>query len=264
MTSLEVRRAANGAVAVLAHLPLPPVPAKVARHMSELAAYAASRATWQAANPDQREDLWVGHPPRIPALISTERADAERAASVLAVELAPVAFDAFRAWLGVVNAAVRNPQPQADFGVRCLGLFATLDDLPTGCFTADARRDLPAFFPSAADIRAAVEPGANTMRRMSATLDAALAPMPASPPQPAAPGPAARTQAEIDAVRAQVSAFVATTRHAPEPRATASRSKAILLSDGALLAQLEHSANGGNRVSAFRAEHLRRKMGAAT
>lgn len=256
MTHAVARRAVNGSVVIPQSLPVPPMPAKVAAHLRDLRAFTDARETWRGSHPSEREDGFVGMAPRMPALIAAERAEAEVALRDLDREAAPVSLDAFRAWLGPVNSAVRNPQGEQDFAVRCLGLFAMLDDLPAGCFTAEARRTLPAFFPSAADIRAAVEPGAGHLRRARDVLAKALRGDQAEPADDAGQHQPA-TQAEIAAVKAKVRAFLAETT-APTAAAVRASGKPAPLSDGALEAHYAALAAQGNAAAAIRVKAYQR------
>lgn len=259
-TDIATRRAANGAVAIPHALPMPPVPEPVAAHMRHAELHAEARAAFAAASPEERETMFVGSAPALPVLTGQVRRDAEIAEAALARETSPVTAAMFRAWLGPVNAAVRNPQPQADFEVRCMGLFTLLDDLPAGAFTAEARRALPAFFPSAEDIRKAVEPGARRLRATLATLRDALA----AKPQQDAQQPVREPQHVRDAMAEQARLLAAELRAAGAEREAAGRqpARAVHLSDGALLARYERLASEGNFAAAARAAALRARLGA--
>lgn len=247
------RRAASGAIAIPPTIALPPLPAAVAAHIGHVEAHADALARCRAASPDEREAIHVGLAPTAPRLSPGDAAAAERALDALARELAPVTLEALRAWLGPVNAACRNPQPREDFEVRCLGLHALLDDLPNGAFTGEARRALPAFFPSAEDVRRAVQPGAN---RLGATRLALAASIAASVSEQAEgrAEPITRTAEEIAAVSAKVRAFVAEVqeREAQERRPAADR--LATLSEGALMEHYRRLAENGNKAAAFRVQ----------
>jgi hypothetical protein len=257
MTALTARKP-DTALAIPQALPAPPVPASVAGFARAVQLHAEARAAFAAASEAEREQMFVGSPPRPPMLAERERAEAKRAADAIAWQLRPVPPALFRAWLGPVNAAVRNPQGAEDFEVRCAGLHALLDDLPAGCFTAEARRALPAFFPSAEDIRRAVEPGARRLRALADALTASLAPVPG----PTLPGSAAPpSPEERAAMLAQARQVAAELRANADAREAGDRpaAKAVPLSDGALLALYEAMGDAGKH----RAAVLRRRLAAA-
>lgn len=262
-----ITRAGSGAIAIPAHLPLPELPDAVALYLAAVEEHKRSRSRFYAAAPEDREGMWVGAVPSRPALANSERGACERAAAHLANAMAPVSRQLFRAWLRPINAAVRNPQGEEEFEGRCLAMHALLDDLPSGCFTSDARRYLPGFFPSAADIRSAVEPDARKLRQAADALAAAMAPPREVAPQAEAPrGP--RTIEEITAARAKVQEAVAHFRQVAEDR-DAARPKAqpvraVPLSEGALLAQYDRMAREGNAAAGMRAQALRARLGVAT
>lgn len=262
MTTALAHRSASGAIAIPATLPAPPVPAAVASFVSALAVHADQRAAFAAASETEREDLFVGSAPRPPMLRGADRDEAKRATAHMARQIAPVPHAVFRAWLGPVNAAVRNPQGAEDFEVRCAGLHALLDDLPVGCFTADARRALPAFFPSAEDIRRAVEPGARQLRGLAAALDAALIP---PQPQPAEDDSRPPSPDEIAAMQAKAKQVAAELRGMAAEREMGDRApaRAVPLSDGALLERYDALAAQGNGAAKLRAAALRRQIGEA-
>lgn len=84
-----------------------------------------------------------------------------------------VAPQTVAAWLKVVNAAVRNPQTKEDFQAKAAAIAMVCDGLPEACFTAESQRQAMAkwqFFPSAADVVAAVQPIADEWRRKAAAL----------------------------------------------------------------------------------------------
>jgi hypothetical protein len=258
MTALAARNP-DTAPAIPETLRVPPVPASVAGFARAVQLHAEARAAFAAASEAERERMFVGSPPRPPMLAERERAEAQRAADAIAWQLRPVPSALFRAWLGPVNAAVRNPQSAEDFEVRCAGLHALLDDLPAGCFTAEARRALPAFFPSAEDIRRAVEPGARRLRALADALAASLAPVPGPTlPEPAA-SPSPEERAAMLAKARQVAAELRANADAREARDRPA-AKAVPLSDGALLALYEAMGEAGKHRAAL----LRRKLGADT
>lgn len=198
----------SGAVFIPARVEAPALPPKVATFLQASEAYATARAKWQSLPPEAREDVFVGIPPTAVVLTDGEASEVARAEAHLAAQLNPILMAQFRLWLAPVNAAVRNPQSEEDFAVRCQGLFGMLDDLPAGAFTAEARKALPGFFPSAADIRQAVEPGARRLLSLIAGLRAAQRPVePKGSDIPEAR--AERTPEEIAEVKAKVAAFMA-------------------------------------------------------
>lgn len=252
-TTAMVRRSASGAIAIPPTLALPPLPPAVAAHITAVATHADALARHRAASPDEREAMHVGLAPTVPRLSAGDVAAADRALDALARELAPVPLETLRTWLGPVNAACRNPQSQEDFEVRCFGLHALLDDLPNGAFTADARRALPAFFPSAEDVRAAVQPGANRLLATKTALAASIAAS-AKPADTGRQEPVTRTAEEIAAVSAKVRAFVAevSDREAQQRRPAADRP--ATLSEGALMEHYRRLAENGNKAAAFRVQ----------
>jgi hypothetical protein len=96
-------------------------------------------------------------------------------------------------------------------------LLALLDDVPAGAFTHEARKRLPAFFPAAEDIRAAVRPDAErlALRRdaLRDTLGAATA-APEPEPKIERPSPEQMEQNRraVAALRAENAAMTGTTR----------------------------------------------------
>ncbi len=82
--------------------------------------------------------------------------------------LGQVEPDTVRRWLFPLNAAVRNPLSADDFNTRAAAIAVAVSDLPSCVFTAPSQREALAtfqFFPSAADVRALLEPLANELRR---------------------------------------------------------------------------------------------------
>ena len=142
----------------------------------------------------------------------------QRAIGEVKERLQPISLALLRLWLAPANAASRNPQSEGDFAIRCHGLIALLDDLPAGAFTQDARRVLPGFFPSAADIRQAVEPDARRLRALLAGLEAVQ--RAAAPKRRDMPEPRGERSAEaLAAVQRTVAAFTAErSRSADLPR----------------------------------------------
>lgn len=254
------RRAASGAIAIPPTVALPPVPPALTAHLSAVAVHAEAVARWRAATELERAAMHIGPEPQLPALTEDEAAEVARARDALDRELVPVSLEVLRAWLGPVNAAVRNPQTREDFEVRCFGLHALLDDLPNGAFTGDARRLLPSFFPAADDIRKAVQPDANRLSSLKAAIVAATERRAAPTSGQAKPPPP--TADEIAAVKAKLAvheASMAESQAAMRDHRPATRPNH--LGDRALLAHYEAAARAGNRVAAFRAEQLRQRVG---
>jgi hypothetical protein len=256
MNALAPRNA--NAIALHQHLPEPPLPRPVADHLDRLKAHAAERAAFAAATERQREEMFVAAPPALPALRPDERAEVVRGVEYLERHTGPVTMPQLAAWLAPINAAVRNPQSREDLQLRVAALHELLADLPAGCFTQQARRDLkPEWFPSAGEIRAVVEPGA---RQMRATLDALR--RLAAPPKPAEPEPdrMPRTPEEIAAVQAKAREAIAALRAQEVERAKVP-AKALPLSDGAMLAHYRRLAAEGNAAAAFRAAQIEQRLG---
>lgn len=185
MSTTVAHRRPGAAVAIPERVTLPPTPPPVVVHEQGVAQWNAARRRWGAAAEREREGMFVGLPPRPPVLRPDERRAAETALVQMAPMLAPIDLPGLFAWLGPVNAAVRNPQSREDFDLRCRGLHALLDDVPAGAFTHEARKRLPAFFPAADDIRAAVKPDAERLvLRRSALQDALGAATAAPEPEP--------------------------------------------------------------------------------
>jgi len=251
---------ANLASSVPARLPVPPLPDAVRIYLRALETERADRVRFAAASPDDRERIHVAAA-MVPILSDADRTAAEAAARAIHGETSPIDLRAFLAWLEPVNAAVRNPQPREDFAARARGLYQMLDDLPRGAFTADARRALPAFFPSAADIRSAVEPGANLMLATLRAIQAATATRAATTPNDAPERPAPRTDAERAAARDKVAMirtelFAAITSDLTRGEARPVRRSPV--DDATLLDIYERLAAQGNRAAATRAASLRR------
>lgn len=203
-----ITQRSTGALVIHARIEAPPLPDKVAAHVRAVVAIAAERERFYTLSLEARENAFVPRLPPAPALSSAELDLVQRAIGDVEERLQPISLALLRLWLGPVNAGVRNPQSEADFAVRCHGLIELLDDLPAGAFTQDARRVLPGFFPSAADIRQAVEPDARRLRTLLAGLEAAR--RGASPKLREVPEPRGERSAEaLAAVRRTVAAFTA-------------------------------------------------------
>lgn len=101
-----------------------------------------------------------GHRVDPPKLRGDEWQEAQRAADAIDAMLQPVTYPLMLAWLTPINFACRNMQQPDEFSARVSAMTEMLCDLPGAAFTAEARRrmDSNGFFPSAHDIRQAVEP----------------------------------------------------------------------------------------------------------
>lgn len=249
--------AKRGHEAVPERLQMPSLPDAVRIYVNAAQTEAEQRARFIAASPEERERMHVS-PAMVPVLSERDRSDAEAAAQAIQAQLAPISLAAFRAWLAPVNAAVRNPQEEDEFALRCSGMHMLLDDLPRGAFTAEARRKLPAFFPSAQDIRDAVEPGGKrllaTQRAIRKALDAKSETVSRDPMPEERRG--ARSMDEILAVKAKVAAFKAEVE-ANAPLPPKPKAQPRYLSDGQLLAQYEILAREGATEEARAAAKLR-------
>lgn len=257
MNALAPRNA--NSLALPQQLPEPPLPRPAAEHLQRIRAHAAERAAFAAASEREREGMFVAAPPALPALRPDERAEVIRGIEYLERQTGPISLPQLAAWLAPVNAAVRNPQSRDDLQLRVTALHELLADLPAGCFTIQARRDLkPDWFPSAGEIRAVVEPGARHLRASLAALRRL-----AEPPQ-AAPSsstePVARTPEEIAAVQAKARALMAEMRARQEQERRAP-AKALPLSDGAMLAHYRRLAAEGNAAAAVRVAQIEQRMG---
>lgn len=213
--------------------------------------------------------MYLGSRPIPPALTGPDRDAAVQAIRAMDGPLSPVTLAQLGDWLAPVNLASRNPQPEREFAARVRGIAAMVDDLPCGAFTAETRRSLPGFFPSADDVRKAVEPEARRLRAKADALDAALWQQPQQDDRPQ-PRPE-RTPEEIAAARASVQAFMAERNAATQERVQL-EAKARPLSEGHLILQYEmiiaeakklgqihnpHAAMAQMRLNALRAKHRR-------
>lgn len=250
----------SGATAIPQHLPTAAMPLAAERYIVAAIAREAERAAFAAATREQREVMHVSPLPRRPDLAPAERAECLRGAEYLARQMQPVSLGHLAAWLSPINASVRNPQSRDDLAVRVRALHEMLGDMPAGAFHVAARRALsPDWFPSAGEIRAAVEPEARKMRANAGWLRS----LAAEPEPERAPVPAYPTDAERDAMRAAATARMAELRAAAGERERGKRGvagKALPLSDGALLTHYERLAEQGNRAAAARADAIRAKM----
>lgn len=246
--------AAKGAAAIPPHLPMPVLPAPIRQYLRDAEAYAAERARFYVATPEERERMHlIG--PKMPRVSKAEREEVNRVLIQMTEQLAPVSLATLCAWLAPVNAACRNPQPREDFEIRLRGIFTLCEDLPVGVFTADARRSLPEFFPSAGDVRKAVEPNARKLRAAADALERALVPPPPAPPieerRPSTPEEIAVVQAKARAVAAEL--------RDQEPLEMR-RMREARVSSAALLAAYERAAAQGNQAAATRAALLREQI----
>lgn len=159
-------------------------------------------------------------------------------------------------FLRPIAAAVRNPPSEQDFKAKVAALAmamptATAEILSKQWLQAEAMKKCQ-FWPSVADLAEIIQPEINDARRQQAeTL--------ALPYQPQRlrdlPPPE-----EVAAVKAKLEAFAKEMANSEQglPKATI---KPAFVPDHALLAAYEEAAARGNRAAAYRAEHLRRKLG---
>jgi hypothetical protein len=247
-----------------------PLPGPVETYIKAVAAFADQHARWMAASPEEREGMYLGSRPVPPALTGPDRDAAVQAIRAMDGPLSPVTLAQLGDWLAPVNLASRNPQPEREFTARVRGIAAMVDDLPCGAFTAETRRSLPGFFPSADDVRKAVEPEARRLRAKADALDAALWQQPQQDDRPQ-PRPE-RTPEEIAAARAKVEEFMAERNAATATQREAMPAMARPLSEGHLILQYEkiiaeakklgqihnpHAEMARMRLNALRAKHAR-------
>lgn len=155
-----------------------------------------------------------GHRSPPPLLAAPEWEEAQRAADALDAMLHPVTPGIVAAWLMPINLAARNPQSTEQFELRARAIAELVADLPAAAFTAEARRKLgTGFFPSAQDVREAVEPVAGEWRRKRDALRGlrrAVASKPAAPDPIETPEEKASyaelNRATVEALKAEVAA----------------------------------------------------------
>jgi hypothetical protein len=187
------------AVAIPAAAPAPTLPPLVASYLRDVEVYADQRAAWAKAeeaarfrrsgDPDPREQVFVGKPPALPALDEAGRAVAKAALEAYDAALLTLTPELLTAWLLPLARVVRNRPSGQDLVAMVRQLVEVLDDLPAGAFTAETRRRLEGdWFPSAGEIRRAVEPEAARLRDMAKLLREVsrppVAPRPALPIEP--------------------------------------------------------------------------------
>jgi hypothetical protein len=176
-----------------------PVPPAVSAYLRGMAAHAAEREAWAKAeeaarfrrsgDPDPREQVFVGTPPALPVLDDASRLMAEAALRGFDGALAAVTPEVLFLWLSPIAQVVRNPVPPSALAENVRALHGLIDDLPAGAFTEETRRALEAdWFPSAGEIRRAVEPEAKRLQDMADLLRKVTRP-PAPPPKPITPPP---------------------------------------------------------------------------
>jgi hypothetical protein len=182
-----------GTVAIPDENLAPMVPRAVRAYLADCVVVRDQRATWEKAeetarfrrsdDPDPREKLYVGRIPTLPVLDEVGRMIAEDALQDCQRALAPVTRDVLFMWLSPLAQVVRNPIPPAMLAENVRALFALLDDLPVGAFTTETRKRIEGdWFPSAGEIRRAVEPEAARLRDLASVLHEVSKP-PATPKQ---------------------------------------------------------------------------------
>ncbi|WP_160119897.1 hypothetical protein [Rhodovarius lipocyclicus] len=158
-------------------------------------------------------------------------------------------------WMRPINAAVRNPQGQQDFAARVAAITEFCHGIPACLFTPEARKEVllsaDGFFPSAANVLAAVQPGHNDLKREARHLRNMTAP--ASQPQRQAQADAAQLAREAEANMAKVAQL----RAEADERARASRpairaSKSRVLTPDELRMAYEPLAAAGNQAAIAR------------
>lgn len=124
-----------------------------------------------------------GHPVAPPPLCQAEWEEAQRAAEALDELLSPVSPELVVAWLMPINLASKNVQTPDEFHMRATAIAEMVADLPGAAFTVEARRRIGGngFFPSHAEVRAAVEPVASEWRRRRNALRGLRRARPAPP-----------------------------------------------------------------------------------
>lgn len=254
--SQSVANLGANAIALPQHLPIPVMPDAAARHITAAEAREAQRQAFLRASREEREAMFVPPPRRTPVLSQAEAVECRRGAEYIDRAMEPISLGHLAAWLAPINASVRNPQSRDDLAVRVRALHEMLGDLPAGAFHVQARRALsPDWFPSAGEIRAAVEPGARQMRATAEYLRSMASPPP-PPPEPAR----FPTDAERLAMRDAASRRVKELRTAAVEVHRVGRDgpvKALPVSDGVLLAHYDHLAGLGNTAAAMRADAIR-------
>lgn len=172
MTNLTKPATAGATIPETLHLP--PLPEAMAIYLRRREAWQAERDRFRDASPAEREAIFVGAAPPVPALDHAGRAHLAAAERALAPLLAPVSAPSLAAWLAPINARCCNPQGAEDFRIKVAALHDALRDLPGGAFTAEARRRVAGdFFPGPDAIRRAVAPEARRLRLMAAGITSA-------------------------------------------------------------------------------------------
>lgn len=254
----QVAKLTASAVAIPPRLPdVPPVAADFVR---DAEAYAERRMAFAAACRDEREEMFVGLAPRPPALRPDQRNEVARGLAYLEAECRPPSATMLGAWLAPINAAVRNPQSREDLAVRVAAMVDLLGDLPAGAFTLEARRAMRCeFFPSAAEVRKAVEPHARRLVARVEALRRMVDPQPAGDDRDAPREEV--TPEQRAAMAAQARALVAELRGGGTSEGVKPGGKALPLSDGAMLAHYRRLASEGNAAAATRVAAIEARLG---
>ncbi len=178
--------------------------------------------------------------------------------------------DVMIAWLVKLAAAVANaPNDRHEIVARSEAIWETCSDLPAGVWCDATRlgwiRTLPAgrFWPTAGELYAHLEAFAQAMRREKAACERILQEAGKMPEKVVKPD-----SAEKEAVTHMLQAWRVEQgdRHRADEAAGKPDVPIVTprhLSDEHLLAVYEQGAAEGHAPSAFRAEHLRAKLGAA-
>jgi hypothetical protein len=256
----------------------PAMPPVLVDYLRMLEVHAAERAAWAKAeeaarfrrsgDPDPREQVFVGKPPSVPALDEAGRLMADAALRGYERARAPLSLGVLTAWLMPLIPAVRNPPSEEEMPAKVVGLATLLDDLPAGAFTAETRKAIEGdWFPSAGEIRRAVEPEARRLASMADLLREVS--RPPAPPRPtvAIPEPVDDRPPPPD-----LSALAAKLRVTPEGEPTPERIAADkpkvqpqYLSDQRLVAEytraLELASDASARAALqMRLDALKRKL----
>lgn len=253
MTALTQRRSPGATIAAIVPAD-PKMPTAVSHALSRALEPVTGRGRYGEDDP--------GFAMTPPALSEADwRAAREGAAHFDALLAEPVTRDHLASWLMPVNAASRNPQGPQEFLLRVEGIASMLDDLPAAAFTHETRRRLATgFFPSHEDIRAVIQPVADTWQRKRDALRGLRKVEPQTRPAHQPPTPEER--ATILAKAAAAVADIRATAAQADPRGTR-QVEARPVHPAALLAQYEALAADGNQAAATRAAQLRKALCAA-
>lgn len=138
---------------------------------------------------EEREEALVLAPPDASGLTAADRDAAGAAARAYEAMLAPASEERIIAWLLPFGLAVRNAQGLQETVLRAKAIAAVLPGIPAACFADDTRPLLrTGFFPSAEDVRVALEPIAAGWRAKAAALRRLAAAPAIGPSDPSPPG----------------------------------------------------------------------------